>query len=130
VVTGDLPNNAGKDTVKCKVAGVVPFIVMKGIVLMRRKKEKDAYDLDFTLRNYPGSVEAIAKVMAADLENGLVIESLTNIEQKFNTVDHWGPTAVADFQEIEDADERERVKRRAFETVQTLLDSTLRAGSS
>ncbi len=126
VVSGDLPGNAGKDTVKCKIAGIVPFIVMKGIVIARRLKEKDAYDLDFVLRNYPGSIKAIAELMATDLENGLVVEALSNIEQKFETVDHWGPIAVADFREISDESEHERVKRRAFESVQNLLDKTLR----
>jgi hypothetical protein len=38
VVTGDLPNNAGKDSVKCKIAGVVPFIVMKSMAIGNRIK--------------------------------------------------------------------------------------------
>jgi hypothetical protein len=125
-VSGDLPDNAGKDTVKCKIAGVVPFIVMKGIVLARRKKEKDAYDLDFVLRNYPGSIKAIAELISVDLGNGLVQEALSNIAQKFETVDHWGPTAVADFKEVDDQGERERIKRRAYEMAQNLLDRTIR----
>jgi len=129
VVSGDLPGNAGKDSVKCKIAGIVPFIVMKGIVIARRIKEKDAYDIDFVLRNYPGSVTAIAELMTVDLQNGLVLEALSNLEQKFETVEHWGPTAVADFREIGDIDERERVKRRAFENVQNLLNKTLRSKS-
>ncbi len=126
-VSGDLPGNAGKDTVKCKIAGIVPFIVMKGIVLARRKKEKDAYDLDFVLRNYPGSIEAIAQLMAPDINHGIVREALSNIDMKFQSVEHWGPLAVANFREIEDIDEHTRIKRMAFEIVQALLDRTLRA---
>jgi hypothetical protein len=79
------------------------------------------------LRNYPGSVEAITKLIAADLEHGLVQEGLANIELKFATVDHWGPKAVAEFQEIEDDEERARVQRRAFETAQNLLERTMRS---
>lgn len=48
------------------------------------------------------------------------------IELKFETVDHRGPKAIAEFQEIEDQEERVRVQRRAFETAQTLLSKTLR----
>ncbi|MBI4533250.1 MAG: hypothetical protein HY711_04815, partial [Candidatus Melainabacteria bacterium] len=128
-VSGDLPGDAGKDTVKCKIAGVVPFIVMKGIVIVRRKKEKDAYDLDFVLRNYPGSIEAIAQLMAPDINHGVVREALSNIDMKFQSVEHWGPLAVANFREIADIDERTRIKRMAFEIVQALLDKTLRAKS-
>ena len=126
-VSGDLPGDAGKDTVKCRVAGVVPFIVMKGIVLARRKKEKDAYDLDFVLRNYPGSIEAIAQLMVPDINHGVVQEALSNIEMKFETVEHWGPLAIANFREVQDIDERTRTKRMAYELVQDLLDKTLRA---
>lgn len=121
-LSGVLPGDAGKDTVKCKIAGVVPFIVMKGIVIARRIKEKDAYDIDFVLRNFPGSVDAIAELMAVDLGNGLVQEALSNIQDKFASVDHWGPKAVAVFQEIEDKEEQDRVRRRAYESAQSLLD--------
>jgi hypothetical protein len=73
------------------------------------------------LRNYPGSVNAIAELMTANLQNGLVLEALSNMEQKFATIDNWGPTAVADFREIGAIDGRERVKRRAFANMQNLV---------
>jgi hypothetical protein len=120
-VSGELPNDGGKDTVTCKIAGVVPFLVMKGIVLARRKKPKDAYDIEYVLRFYPGSIETIAELMSADLENGLVKEALNNMSQKFETVDHVGPASVAVFLGIDDKEEQMRIKRRAFETVQAFL---------
>jgi hypothetical protein len=125
-VSGELPNEGGKDTVTCKIAGVVPFIVMKGIVLARRKKPKDAYDIEYILRYYPGSVEAIGELIRSDLENSLVEEALTNIAQKFESVDHVGPTSVAAFLGVEDKDEQMRIKRRAFETVQAFLSRVKR----
>ena len=100
---------------------------MKGIVIARRKKDKDAYDIDFVLRNYPGSVDAIAQLMAPDINHGVVRESLLNINRMFQTVEHWGPMAVANFREIEDPDERTRIKRITFENVQAFLNRTLRA---
>lgn len=122
-VTGELPGNAGQDTVQCKIAGVVPFIVMKGIVIGKRIKEKDAYDLDFVLRNYPGSVETIADLMKVDVGNGLVQEALSTMAQKFATVDHWGPRAVVQFLEMDDGDDRAIRQRAAYETVQAFLDA-------
>lgn len=121
-VSGELPNEGGKDTVTCRIAGVVPFIVMKGIVLARRKKPKDAYDIEYVLRFYPGSIETIAELISIDLENSLVQEALSNIAQKFESVDHVGPTSVAAFLGIDDRDEQMRIKRRAFETVQAFLN--------
>jgi hypothetical protein len=94
---------------------------MKGIVLARRKNPKDAYDIEYVLRYYPGGIDAIAELMSADLDNGLVEEALTHIAQKFESVDHVGPTSVAAFLGIDDNDEQLRIKRRSFETVQAFL---------
>jgi hypothetical protein len=51
-----------------------------------------------------------------------VQEALSNIAQKFESVDHVGPTSVAAFLGIDDRDEQMRIKRRAFETVQAFLN--------
>lgn len=125
-VTGELPNEGGTDTVTCKIAGVVPFIVMKGIVLARRKKPKDAYDIEYVLRYYPGGIDAIVDLISSDLENRLVQEALTNIAQKFESVEHVGPTSVAAFLGIDDKEEQMRIKRRAFEAVQAFLSRVKR----
>jgi predicted nucleotidyltransferase len=125
-ITGQLPNNQGIDTVRFSIAGVVPFIVMKGIVLVRRLKQKDAYDLEYVIRNYAGGAQAIAELIKPDLSNPVVIEALSNIEQKFASVDHYGPTAISGFLNIQNKDERLQIERRAYETIQELLDLTLR----
>lgn len=122
-ITADLPDYGGKDTVVCNVADVVPFIVMKAIVLARRKKEKDAYDLVFVLRNYPGSSSAIAELLKVDINNRLVLEALSNIRQKFSSPDDYGPTAVAAFLEITDKQERDIMRQRAYQTVQLFLNT-------
>jgi hypothetical protein len=43
-IEGTLPDGA-KDTVKVRVASIVPFLVMKGMALDERLKEKDAWDI-------------------------------------------------------------------------------------
>jgi len=42
-----------RDSVRIKVAGVVSFLVMKGMALADRENEKDAYDIYFVLKNFP-----------------------------------------------------------------------------
>lgn len=59
-LTGTLPGG-GLDTVKVRVASIVSFIVMKAAALAGRLKEKDAWDIVYCLRNYPGGVEAVVE---------------------------------------------------------------------
>jgi hypothetical protein len=108
------------DTVVVKVAGVVPYIVMKGAALSSRVKEKDAYDIWFTLSNYPGGVGAIATEFEAVAGHGLVLETIGALGAKFASPEHFGPASVADFLEL-DGDEADLVKRDAYERVQALL---------
>lgn len=125
-ISGDLPNNGGKDTVICKIAGIVPFIVMKGIVLKNRRKEKDAYDIEYVLRNYRADatgIGAIAELMAPDLDHATVKEALSNIENAFLSPDHYGPTDIITFLEIDDEAEQAIRKRSAYETVQNFLNT-------
>jgi hypothetical protein len=53
--------------------------------------------------------------------NGLVREGFKNIAEKFASPDHVGPTFVADFEEISDAEARAVTKRDAYERIQHLL---------
>lgn len=120
-VEGRLPGGA-LDTAVVKVASVVPFIVMKSAALDSRIKEKDAYDIWFTLSNYPGGVAAIAVEFEAVIDHGLVVEAVDVLEAKYASPNHFGPTSVAVFLELE-GDEAELVKRDAYERVQALLSS-------
>lgn len=120
-ITAELPGDGGRDTVKCRVAGVVPFIVMKSIVLVRRKKEKDAYDLVFLIRHFPGGGNAIVKLLRPDIENGLVLEALKNLREKFSSPDDYGPAAVAHFLGIDEKSERDIIRQQAFQTIDQFL---------
>lgn len=124
-ISGNLPDKGGQDTVRCKIAGVVPFIVMKGIVLARRKKEKDAYDLEYVLRNYPSKIDSIAKLMKPDLANRIVQEALFNIANAFQSLDHYGPTAIVNFLEISNDQERLIRQQKSYQLIQELLSKTL-----
>lgn len=120
VVEGSLPEG-GKDSASVNVAAIVPFIVMKGMALHDRIKEKDAWDIYYCLRHYPGGNDKLVEDFRQHLGNKLVMEGLTKIAEKFASVDHYGPTAAADFDEITDPDERALRQRDAYERVTDLL---------
>lgn len=118
----EMPDGARNEVVM-KVAGVVPFLVMKGMVLWDRYKEKDAYDIYFSVLHYPGGIRELAKTFEPFKANHLVLEGLSKIKAKFNDVNAAGPVWVANFLEIDDEEHKELIKRDTFERVNTLLEA-------
>ncbi|RJQ28527.1 hypothetical protein C4565_03515 [Candidatus Parcubacteria bacterium] len=118
---GNLPEG-GIDKVSFKVAGIVPFLVMKGMALHDRMKEKDAYDIFYCVEHYPGGIQKLAEEFKPHLKNKLVIEGLGKIKSKFSSIEHIGPVWVADFLEIANKEDQDVIKRRAFEKVNELID--------
>lgn len=119
-ISGSLPDG-GKDTAKVRVASIVPFIVMKGMAIHDRLKEKDAYDIYFCLKNYPCGIDALIEEFRPHACHGLVKEALNKIAEKFASAESVGPVHVADFMEIVDAEEREQLQRDVFERVNYLV---------
>jgi len=119
-IEGTLPGGA-HDSVSVRVASIVPFLVMKGVAMETRMKEKDAYDIYYCLLNYPGGIDALAEEFRPHLHHGLVKEGLQKIAGKFSSEKEFGPKSVADFEEIDDPDEQERIQRDAYERVNALI---------
>jgi hypothetical protein len=107
-----------------RVASLVPFIIMKAIAISERPagNEKDAYDLFYCLKYYPGGIDKIVKEFAPYNEKMIVKKALKNLKGKFQSVNDNGPKWIADFEEIEDKEERERIMRDSFEKVKDFLD--------
>lgn len=120
-IRGELPNGA-KNEVTIKIAGVASFLAMKGMAIWSRYDEKDAYDICYTIRNYPGGLSGLADTIRPHLANGLVLEGLQKIRAKFIEVDGFGPAAYADFLLVEDIEERRLLMRDAYERINALLD--------
>ena len=72
--------------------------------------------------NYPGGIDALAEEFRPHLNHGLVKEGLQKIAGKFSSEKEFGPKSVADFEEIDDPDEQERIQRDAYERVNALLN--------
>jgi len=117
---GTLPEG-GKDSVRIRVASIAPFLVMKGMAMATRLMEKDAWDIYYCIRNYPGGIEQLAKEFQSLLKNKLVQEALENIAEKFASPEHVGQKHVADFEEIIGAEERALLQRDAYERMNALL---------
>ncbi|MGD8752085.1 MAG: hypothetical protein PVG14_11715 [Anaerolineales bacterium] len=120
IIRGRLPEG-GEDSAEVHVASIVSFLVMKGMALKGRLKEKDAWDIYFCVRHYPGGVEALIQEIQLLVEHGLVREAMENIAEKFSSPSAVGPTHVADFEEISDPGDRELIQRDAYERVKHLL---------
>jgi len=121
-VSGKMPDGS-QNEVTIKIADVVPFLVMKGMSLWERYKEKDAYDVYFTLLHYPGGIEELAEVFKPFKRNKLVQEGLGKIRAKFKYIDAPGPIWLINFLDIDDKEEKERIRRDAYERVNAFLDA-------
>lgn len=108
------------DAAYIKVVAIVPYLVMKAAAL-GRGKAKDAYDIYFLLKHYPGGPTAVAALFGKVRTVKLVQDMKTKLEDKFASVHHAGAVDVADFLEVE-AEERDIVLRDSYEQVRALLD--------
>ena len=119
-IDGNLPGGA-KDSAVIQVASIVPFLIMKAIVLDDRMKEKDAYDIYYCLRQYGDKLDKLVAEFKPYMENGLVKEGLEKLAKNFSNIGHIGPKFVSAFEEVTEGEERVMLERDAFERVNYLL---------
>jgi hypothetical protein len=119
---GELPRG-GRDRVTFQVAAIAPWLVMKGMALADRLKEKGAYDIYYCLRHYPEGAAALAAAFRSEFSNRLVREGPQKIRSQFLSVDHVGSKSVADFLEFTEPEERAIMQRQAYEMITAWLDA-------
>ena len=107
------------DVAHVNLIAVVPYFVMK-TAAMGRGKAKDAYDIYFLIKHYPGRVEAMAKLFEGVKNTSTIVRMKEKLAEKFGSVDHAGPLDVSSFLEAE-GDESDYVKRDAYELIQALI---------
>jgi len=95
-IDGPMPEG-GINRVRIAVASIPALLAMKGFAIDRRLKQKDAYDIYYCVRNFPGGPEALAKACRPMLEHEDSIIGYKYINEKFETVDSLGPTSVRNF---------------------------------
>ena len=127
-VSGEMPDG-GANTVRLRIVRIDAFIIMKALAMADRAKPKDAYDIYFCLKNYPGGGAELVKSYGALLRNGLVQEGLHVLYDKFQSVDAVGPTWVAQVIAEESLGAPDLARREAFELMQAFLASLPKASS-
>ncbi len=120
-IEGELPGG-GRISVACRVAAIVPWLVMKGMALADRLKEKDAYDIYYAAHVYPGGPVRLAEEVRPHFGHALVREGLGKIRVKFRTPEDAGPRWVADFLGEADPEARAILQRRVYEEITAWLD--------
>ncbi len=116
-IAGQLPNEVRRRE-KIKVADAASCLVMKAITFGDRRSEKDAYDL-YVLCDALGTQAMIGKLSPLK-RNKLVKEALAVLRKEFDSPNALGPVSVAEFYKV-GGEDRERLKRRAFELFLTIV---------
>ena len=97
-ISGTMPNG-GTNKVEVAVCSIPALLAMKGHAIELRYKQKDAYDIYFCVRNYPGGVEALAEACRPLLDHEDGLAGYKYIDGKFDSHDGFGPTCVRKFVE-------------------------------
>ncbi|MBB5607914.1 MULTISPECIES: nucleotidyl transferase AbiEii/AbiGii toxin family protein [unclassified Janthinobacterium] len=95
-VHGNMPGG-GTNKVEIAVCSIPAFLAMKGHAMHGRHKQKDAYDIYYCVRNYPNGIDALAEKCMELLSQESGKQGYTFINQKFDTVEGYGPSCVKNF---------------------------------
>jgi hypothetical protein len=132
-IPGEVLDQGGRRyDIRVRVANVLPFVVLKALALREREKDKDAYDLVWTLTAFPGGPDGVARAASCSpvLHAPLVREAITTLGELFATFEHVGPSRCARFVlgVTEDDESRDRLRRDAHGAVQRFLLAWVEAG--
>jgi len=97
-IDGPMPGG-GRNRVEIAVCSIPALLAMKGHAVNGRYKQKDAYDIYYCVRNYPGGLDVLADDCRPLLEVDSALVGYKFIADKFDTFDGFGPTCVRRFVE-------------------------------
>lgn len=113
----------GQEEVTVRVASLPSFLAMKGLALRSRIGEdasKDAYDIYYCIKNYPGGLDSLAERFRPWVSNTVIQEGLNCLADLFASLDHVGPRFVADRSINKEI--KELLRRDAYEQINGLLE--------
>lgn len=122
-IDGEMPNG-GTNKVEIAVCSIPALLAMKGYALKGRFKQKDAYDVYYCIRNYPGGIEALVKECLPLLKHSSGHAGFAVLNEKFDSPNGFGPTCVRDFvaeSQVLDGRTPEQWQQDAFGQVDALL---------
>lgn len=97
-ISGSMPHG-GNNRVEVAVCSIPALLAMKGHAIKGRYKQKDAYDIYYCIRNYPGGPQALAEDCQPLLAHASGMRGYEYIADKFDTEEGFGPTCVRRFVE-------------------------------
>ena len=100
-IDGDMPDG-GRNLVRIAVASIPALLAMKGYAIANRFKPKDAYDIYYSIRNFPDGMDALVEATRRLLDVPSARRGYCLIADKFRDVEDFGPTNVRRF--VEDSD--------------------------
>ena len=80
-----------------RVCGPAAFVVLKATAFRNRGSEKDAYDLVYVVRNWPGGPEAVAERWAALGDHPALAVALAVLQADFLSESGLGPRGASRF---------------------------------
>ncbi len=95
-IDGPMPDG-GANRVEIAVCSIPALLAMKGHALRNRLKQKDAYDIYYSVRNYRGGIEALAEACRPLLGHASAELGYRYIAEKFDSVNGFGPDRVRRF---------------------------------
>ncbi len=120
-LSGTLPGD-GKAIEEIRMLNIEGCIGMKGIVLGKAYREKDAYDIYSVIGQCLDNPSTVAAEVKPHLNDNDMKRGIDSIRQRFRDINAEGPAWVANFISA-DLEVRKRVKAEAFVVVQEFLDS-------
>lgn len=122
-IKGQMPKG-GTNSVTVRVASVPALLAMKGYAIEGRYKTKDAYDIYYCIRNYPGGVKALADSVRPHMNLENFKTGIEKIANKFQSTEDYGPSRVIEFMsdyiEYNESD-RDQLQRDAYGQVDAFL---------
>lgn len=97
-VSGPMPDG-GTNRVEIAVCSIPALLAMKGHALVGRFKQKDAYDIYYCVRNYPGGIDVLAEECRPLLAHPSGLRGFQYIALKFDSFEGHGPSCVRRFVE-------------------------------
>lgn len=88
------------NTVHLRVASLADFIVMKAHAGGGRDKPKDVYDICFCLDEFPNAFDVVVNDWRPKLSDPLVSRAVEILQEKFKSVNHYGPQQLAIFHDV------------------------------
>jgi len=95
-IDGDMPDG-GSNRVQIAVASIPALLTMKGYAIANRRKDKDAYDIYYSIRNFPGGIEALVAATGPLLAFETARSGYLHIAEKFRHPEDFGPTLMRQF---------------------------------